>query len=76
MPDPIVDGGFCYMEHGAYLGNLIQRFIGQAGCFVGRGYRPLLFGLADFLPDDLPDGLPKLFRFVRGKPLSSPIIVL
>jgi len=44
---------------------LVKGFVGHAYSFEGSGNRLLFFSTTDFLPDNLPDGLPELFRFKR-----------
>jgi len=63
------------MEQGTYLGNLIKGFVGQPRGLVGGGYRPLFFDLTDFFPDNLPDGLPELLRFIWEQHGSNWVII-
>ncbi len=65
MPYPIINSGFGDMEKVTYFGNLIQRFVGKAGRFVG--WLIVLWDLClfDFFADHLPHGLPELFWLVR-----------
>lgn len=65
MLHPIIDSGFGDMEQGADFGDLVQGFVGKTRRFVSGGNGLLFFNIADFFPDNLPDLLPVLFRFIR-----------
>ena len=75
MLDPVVNGGFCYMEQGTNICDLIQGLVGHARRFVSRGIWFLLLGIIDLLPDNLPDGLPELFRFIREQHRGNEVTI-
>ncbi len=65
MFHPIINRWLCYMEQGTNFSNFVKWFVGQARRVVGSGDRSLLFNIAYFFPNNLPDLEPILLRLVR-----------